>query len=140
MIQLTKGPICFETVMHCVHDIDCGASVLFVGTTRRWTNDTQTLKLAYEAHEEMAIKVLQQLEQHARTNWPIKHVAIVHRLGEVGVGEASVAVAVSSPHREASFQAAKWLIDTLKQDVPIWKQDFNVDGQGNWQHPSEATS
>ncbi len=87
----------------------------------------------------MAIASLEQLASTAKERWPIRHVSIVHRLGDVAVGEVSVAVAVSSPHREDSFQAAKWLIDTLKKEVPIWKQDFDDSESAQWVHPTEGT-
>ena len=83
----------------------------------------------------MAEKELAKLEAEARRRWPLEQCLIVHRLGQVPLGEASVAVAVASPHRREAFEAAEWLIDTLKQQVPIWKQEHWVDGKTEWVHP-----
>jgi molybdopterin synthase catalytic subunit len=83
----------------------------------------------------MAERKLAELESEAKNRWPILDCAIVHRLGRVEVGEASVAVAVSSAHRQAAFEAGQWLIDTLKQVVPIWKCEHWADGTTEWVHP-----
>ena len=83
----------------------------------------------------MAEKKLAELEAEARRRWPLVGCAIVHRLGRVELGEASVAVAVSTPHRQAAFEAGKWLIDTLKENVPIWKKENWADGTTEWVHP-----
>ncbi len=78
---------------------------------------------------------LDELEAEARRRWPLAGCAIVHRVGRVEVGEASVAVAVSAPHRDEAFTAARWLIDTIKQVVPFWKQEHWADGASEWIHP-----
>jgi molybdopterin synthase catalytic subunit len=109
--------------------------VLFLGTTRELTGGRQTVTLDYECYEEMAQRKLAELEDQARQRWPILHCAIVHRLGRVDVGEASVAVAVSSAHRQPAFEAGQWLIDTLKVVVPIWKCEHWADGTTEWVHP-----
>ena len=128
MIEITRQPIQTDRVLASVHSEEAGASVLFVGSTRRYTGDKETLKLDYECYEQMAIKKMQQLRDQALAKWPIVECSIVHRIGPVELGEASIAVAVSTPHREASFDAAQWLVDTLKKQVPIWKQEFWADG------------
>ena len=83
----------------------------------------------------MAIKQLEQLETTARERWNIIEIAIVHRLGQLLPGEASVAIAVSSPHRATAFECGQWLIDTLKEEVPIWKKENWSDGTQEWVHP-----
>ena len=83
----------------------------------------------------MAERKLAELEQEARRRWPLLRVAVVHRLGHVEIGEASIAVAVSTPHRQAAFEAGQWLIDAIKQVVPIWKQENWTDGTREWIHP-----
>ncbi|HID20906.1 MAG TPA: molybdenum cofactor biosynthesis protein MoaE, partial [Planctomycetaceae bacterium] len=95
----------------------------------------RTLALDYDAHAPMAQAKLEQLEAEAREKWPLDRVSIVHRLGHMAVGEVSVAVAVSSPHRQPAFEAAKYLIDRLKQVVPIWKRENWSDGTSEWVHP-----
>ncbi len=136
MIAFTQTEIQLDKLLESVADEACGASVLFVGTTRRWTGGKETVQLKYEAYEEMARIQLERLAEEAKQRWSIQNVAIVHRLGEVAVGEASVAVCVSSPHRAAAFEAAQWLIDELKKSVPIWKQEHWNDQSSAWIHPT----
>ena len=88
----------------------------------------------------MAIKKMSQLRYRAFEKWPIEHCTIVHRVGLVPVGEASVAVAVSTPHRASSFEAAEWLIDRLKVEVPIWKRESFADGSQEWVHPDPESA
>ena len=83
----------------------------------------------------MAVRKLEELEQQARQQWSLTEVTIVHRLGHLGIGEASVAIAVSAPHRKDAFTAGQWLIDTLKEIVPIWKKENWADGTSEWVHP-----
>ena len=134
-IEIVESRIDTEKLLRAVADDECGAAVLFLGTTRRWTGDQYTQTLRYDAHREMAAKQLSLLREEAMRRWPARKVAVAHRLGEVPVGEASVAVAVASPHRDAAFEAARWLIDTLKRDVPIWKQEVDAEGNAQWVHP-----
>ena len=123
MIQLTNDPIDTESILKHVGSNQAGAVVLFLGTTREMTGDRQTVALDYECYPEMAEKKLAELESQARERWDVLECVIVHRLGHLELGEASVAVAVSTPHREQAFEAGRWLIDTLKQVVPIWKKE-----------------
>jgi molybdopterin synthase catalytic subunit len=135
MIELSRTPIDIPAVIANVSSTEAGAVVLFLGTTREFTDGRQTTTLDYEAYDEMARQKLSALEQAARTKWELVDCALVHRLGNVPLGEASVAVAVSSAHRAAAFEAGRWLIDTLKQEVPIWKREHWADGNSEWVHP-----
>ena len=135
MIQLTQDPIDTQSVLESIQSTQAGAVVLFLGTTREWTGGRKTLWLDYECYEEMAVRQLELLEQQAREKWTLEHCTIVHRLGRVDLGEASVAVAVSTKHRSESFEAGQWLIDQLKEVVPIWKQEHWDDGTTEWVHP-----
>lgn len=135
MIQLTHNAIDPTEVLACVGSHQAGATTLFLGTTREFTQGRQTVSLDYECYGEMAEKQMSALEQEARERWPLVEVAIVHRLGQVGLGEASVAIAVSSAHRKPAFEAGQWLIDTLKEVVPIWKREHWADGSTEWVHP-----
>lgn len=135
MIRLTHNPIEIEPLVAQASQPAAGAVVAFVGVTRQFTQGRETTRLAYEAYEWMAEVKLQELEAAARCRWPLVECAIVHRLGEVPVGEPSVAVVVSSPHRRTAFEAAEWLIDTLKQHVPIWKQEHDERQHAQWIHP-----
>jgi molybdopterin synthase catalytic subunit len=135
MVELTNEPIDSAAVLARVASNQAGAVVLFLGTTREMTGDRRTLSLDYECYPEMAEKKMAELETEARERWSLVEIAIVHRLGHLGLGEASVAIAVSSAHRQAAFEAGKWLIDTLKEVVPIWKKENWADGTCEWVHP-----
>jgi molybdopterin synthase catalytic subunit len=135
MIQLTNNPIDTAALLDRIRHPEAGAVVLFLGTTRELTAGRQTVALDYEAYDEMAEHQLQKLESEARRRWPVIECIIVHRLGRVPPAEASVAIAVSTPHRDDAFAAGKWLIDSLKRDVPIWKREQWADGTTEWVHP-----
>ena len=135
MISLTDKPIDPAAMLAQVASHAAGAVVLFLGTTREFTQGRRTASLDYECYPEMATAKLAELEAQARNLWPLTGCAIVHRLGHLELGEASIAIAVSSPHRQDAFEAGKWLIDTIKEDVPIWKRENWEDGTSEWVHP-----
>ena len=135
MVELTNEPIDAAAVLARAGSSLAGAVVLFLGTTREMTGERRTLSLDYECYPEMAAKKLAELEDEARRRWPVLECAIVHRLGHLELGEASIAIAVSTPHRHDAFEAGKWLIDTIKQVVPIWKKENWADGAAEWVHP-----
>jgi len=135
MIELTNQPIDSSALLAKASRPEAGAVVLFLGTTREMTDGRRTVTLDYEAYDEMAKKTLAELEAEARRRWPLVECVIVHRLGRVPLAEASVAIVVSTPHRADAFAAGEWLIDTLKRDVPIWKQEHWADGTSEWVHP-----
>src|SRR5262245_64137099 len=121
MVSLTSNSIDPAAVLAQVASFDAGAMVLFLGTTREFTKGRRTGSLDYECYPEMAEKKLAELETEARRRWPLTECSIIHRLGHLELGEASIAIAVSSPHRHDAFAAGQWLIDTIKEVVPIWK-------------------
>jgi molybdopterin synthase catalytic subunit len=135
MVHLTHEPIDPAAVLAHVASNRVGAVVLFLGATREFTGERRTESLHYDCYPAMAERKMAELEGDARTRWPIVECAIVHRLGRVGLGETSVAIAVSSPHRRDAFEAGQWLIDRLKEVVPIWKQEHWADGATEWVHP-----
>ena len=135
MIEITPNAIDTDEVLRSVTSPNCGAAVLFVGTTRQFTDDRETKTLAYECYHPMAIAKMEELRVSALAKWDIEHCSIVHRVGVVDVEAASVVVAVSSPHRVASFEAASWIMERLKQIVPIWKQEHWANGDTQWVHP-----
>lgn len=147
MIELTEEPIDAAQVLARVNHPECGAEVLFVGTTRQWTQPQdaekaapiETEHLIYETYREMALTQMERLVSEAKQRWPLREVAMIHRLGKVQPTEASVAVAVSCPHRSEAFEAARWLIDELKHHVPIWKQEHYVQSGAEWIHPSSGS-
>jgi molybdopterin converting factor subunit 1 len=105
-----------------------GAAVVFEGVVRNQTRGRKTLYLDYEAYEEMARQEMERLAEQALKQFQIRDVALIHRLGRIAIGETSVLIAVASAHRAAAFDACRWLIDTLKQTVPIWKKEYFEDG------------
>ena len=109
--------------------------MLFLGTARATTDGRRTESLQYECYPEMAWQTLADLEAEARRQWPLVQCVIVHRLGTIAVGEVSVAIAASAAHREPAFAAGQWLIDRIKQVVPIWKKENWADGTSDWVHP-----
>jgi len=127
-ISIIDQPIDYTAITERVRSNECGAVVLFMGTVREMTAGRQTVALDYEAYPEMAHQTLQQLITEARTQWPVHAVAIEHRVGHLALGEISVAIAVSSPHRKQAFEAGRFLIDRLKEIVPIWKKENWSDG------------
>jgi len=142
-IDLVREPIDTSAMLLQASRPDCGAVLLFLGTTREWTGTEQTHFLEYDAYDAMARIELQKLADEALNRWPVAAVAIVHRLDRVDISEASVAIVVSAPHRRAAFEAGGWLIDSLKKSVPIWKRDHDATGNTQWLHPkddSETTS
>src|SRR5262245_47929134 len=135
MIALTQMPIDPPAVLAQAESHDAGAIVLFLGTTREFTCGRRTASLDYECYPQMAEQKLVELEAEARRRWPLTGCSIVHRLGHLELGEASIAIAVSSPHRADAFAAGQWLIDTIKEVVPIWKCENWADGTSEWVHP-----
>ncbi|MDB5350230.1 MAG: molybdopterin converting factor, large subunit [Planctomycetota bacterium] len=135
MVEISEAPIDVAVITDRVRSNLAGAVCLFLGTVREMTGDRRTSSLDYEAYPVMARKKLEDLEAEARRRWPVIEVAIVHRVGHLELGDVSVAVAVSTPHRGHSFAACQWLIDTLKEVVPIWKKEVWADGTEEWVHP-----
>jgi len=135
MIHIDENPIDTQAIVEAVRSPAAGAVVLFLGTARQMTGGRETNSLEYEAYAEMARAKLAELDEEARGRWPLVKCAVVHRLGHLDVGEISVAVAVSSAHREPAFEAGKWLIDRIKEVVPIWKRENWADGTSQWVHP-----
>ncbi len=135
MIEITESAIDHAALTDRVRSNRAGAVCTFLGAVRELTGDRQTASLDYEAYPEMAHKKMAELEAQARARWPIIDVAIVHRVGHLDLGEVSVVIAVSCPHRNEAFEACRWLIDTFKQVVPIWKRECWADGTEEWVHP-----
>lgn len=131
-IGLTEDPLPCAEVASWVLRPDCGGVVTFVGTVRDSSDGRPGVQvLEYEAYTEQVEPKLGSLAAEARARWPaLGRLALLHRTGPMGVGDASVVVAASAPHRKEAFQAAQWCIDTLKQTVPIWKRETWSDGSG----------
>ena len=135
MICLTSDVINYHAMTQQVRRGDCGAVVLFLGTVRDLTGERLTVALDYDAYPAMAEKKMAEIEADTRQRWPIGDIIMVHRLGHLDVGDISVAVAVSCPHRAQAFEACRHAIDRLKELVPIWKKENWADGSTEWVHP-----
>jgi len=136
MILLTHELIDYQMLTEAVRRPGCGAVVTFLGTVRDLTGEQVTVALDYEAYGPMAEKKMAEIEADTRARWPVGDVAMVHRLGHLEVGDVSVAVAVSCPHRGQAFDACRHAIDRLKELVPIWKKENWSDGRTEWVHPA----
>lgn len=126
--RITRHPIETEQILERLKHGEDGAALVFEGVVRNQTRGRRTLYLDYEAYEEMALQQMGALAVKALEDFQIRDVALVHRLGRLEIGETSVLVAVASAHRAAAFEACRWLIDTLKRKVPIWKKEYFEDG------------
>jgi MoaE-MoaD fusion protein len=126
--ELTIDPIDVGAIARRVVLPECGATVTLDGYAREWTRGRQTLHLIYEAYEPMALRELDRLGREAHDRFEIAHIGIVHRIGRLEIGETSVVIAVSAPHRGAAFEACEWAIRELKRTVPIWKKEVFADG------------
>ena len=127
--ELTAEPIDVGAVARRVVPRRCGATVTHDGYAREWTRGRRTLHLVYEAYAPMALSEMRRLGREAHRRFDIAHIGIVHRTGRTDIGETSVVIAVSAPHRRAAFEACEWAIRELKRTVPIWKKEFFEDGE-----------
>jgi MoaE-MoaD fusion protein len=117
-----------EAVLEGIKQAEDGATIIFEGVVRNHSRGRRTLYLDYEAYEPMALNQMEELADQALGQFKIRDVAIIHRLGRLEIGETSVLIVVASAHRAAGFDACRWLIDTLKRTVPIWKKEYFEDG------------
>ncbi len=128
LYALVREPIDPAALVRHVRAAEDGAVVTFDGCVRNHSLGRRTLHLEYEAYESMALSKIREIGAHIHEKFPIHRVAIAHRLGRLEIGETSVFIAVSSPHRSAAFKACRFAIDTLKRTVPIWKKEYFEDG------------
>ncbi len=136
MFRLTSDPIDASVLTEAVRRPECGAVVTFLGTVRDLTDGRLTVALDYEAYPVLAEKTMKEIETETRQRWPVGDLLMIHRLGHLDVGEVSVAVAVSCPHRADAFDACRYVIDQLKLRVPIWKRENWADGSTEWVDPT----
>jgi molybdopterin synthase catalytic subunit len=126
--QLVRGPIEIASLVQHVRAPEDGAIVTFDGFVRNQSHNRATLHLDYEAYESMAVVKMREIGEQLHEKYRIHRVAMAHRLGRLEIGETSVFIAVSAPHRAAAFDACRFAIDTLKRTVPIWKKEYFADG------------
>ena len=127
-VAIVREAIETASILEKIKQPEDGATAAFEGIVRNHTRGRRTLYLDYEAYEDMALKQMDELAGRALAEFKIRDVAIVHRLGRLEIGETSVLIVVASAHRAAAFEACRWLIDTLKRTVPIWKKEHFEDG------------
>jgi MoaE-MoaD fusion protein len=127
--ELTTEPIEVGSVARRVVLPECGATVTLDGFAREWTKGKRTKYLVYEAYDGMALSEMQRLGAEAHRRFDIAHIGIVHRTGKLEIGETSVVISVSAPHRKAAFEACEWAIRELKRTVPIWKKEVYAEGE-----------
>ncbi|MCB0497492.1 MAG: molybdenum cofactor biosynthesis protein MoaE [Cyclobacteriaceae bacterium] len=129
MIRITEEPLNTQAIVDSVISPNGGAVNVFIGTVRNSTKGKEVVRLEFEAYEPMATKELTKIAEDAKQRWPILKVAVHHRVGVLDISEIPVVIAVSTPHRAAGFEACQYIIDTLKQTVPIWKKEIFEDGE-----------
>jgi len=129
MFEVSERPIDLNRVVEAARQDDDGAAVTFVGVVRNENRGRTVLYLEYEAYPEMAGAKLREIGGEILSKWGLGHVAIVHRVGRIEVGEASVVIAVGAPHRAVAFEACHYAIDRLKVTVPVWKKEVYADGE-----------
>lgn len=138
IVKLQHEKLQINDIVESVASPCCGAISTFIGITRDNFDNKKVLKLEYEAYEPMALKELTDICRRVRSQWQVKHIAIHHRLGDVPVSEASVAIAVSSPHRQESLRAVEFTIEALKSKVPIWKKEVYEGDESTWKENKEC--
>lgn len=129
---ITDQPLSIDAVMQKVVRPQAGAVLLFAGTVRQFTNGKETVHLRYEAYDEMAVKMMEQIEKEAKKQWPDVQLAIHHRVGKLELCDLAVVIAVSAPHRAEAYEASRYAIERLKEIVPIWKKEHWTDGEEEW--------
>lgn len=127
-VRLVRERIESQQIVDAIKRAEDGAVAVFEGIVRNHSRGRRTLYLEYEVYEEMALRQMQSLVDEAKNKFSIREALIIHRLGRLEIGETSVLIVVASAHRSAAFDACRWLIDALKQQVPIWKKEFFEDG------------
>ncbi|HEY1526898.1 MAG TPA: molybdenum cofactor biosynthesis protein MoaE [Candidatus Angelobacter sp.] len=125
---IVREPINLQAIRKELEHPEDGSALLFDGVVRNNTRGRRTLYLDYEAYEAMALNEMEKLAQAALESFKVRNVCLVHRLGRLQIGDTSVLIGVASAHRVAAFEACRWLIDTLKRTVPIWKKEYFEDG------------
>ena len=128
-IKLSSHPLDIHSSIHWVQDPQCGGINIFIGTVREFTEGKRVISLEFEAYEKMAILEMNKIAEEVQHRWKVNKILLHHRTGKLFVGDIPVLIAVSSAHRDAAFEACRYMIDTLKQVVPIWKKEIYEDGE-----------
>lgn len=139
-IALTTEPIDHAALVEEARRSSCGAVVLFLGTVREMSEGRSVRGLVYQAYPAMAEKKIREIAEEALGRWPIEVASVIHRHGPLELGDVAVAVVTASPHRAEAFESARWIMDAIKEVVPIWKQEQWTDGAPTWVHPTPAAA
>ncbi len=132
LVSVTSEPLSVDSALAAVADPGAGGTCVFVGTVRDRSDQGEVTGLTYESWDDLAVRRLTEIGEELHRTWPLRRVAVLHRTGELEIGEASVVVAVSAAHRAEAFEACRQAIERLKQDVPIWKKEGLRSGEAHW--------
>lgn len=132
LVSITNDPIDLDGLLKMTRNENAGAIVTFQGTVRRFTGDMEVKSLLYESYREMAEKTIGEIVGEAIGRFGVIDINVIHRIGEIGLTEDSVAISVASAHRKDAFRACEYVIDEIKSRVPIWKMDIKPEGTGKW--------
>ncbi len=138
MNSVTRNPIDLEDLRHRAHHPQAGAMLLFCGDVRNHSDGREVIALEYEAHEKMALKQIDDIVDEARQRWELHFVEVIHRFGKMDITDCSIAIAVATSHRSEAYAASRYIIDTVKHTVPIWKKESFQDGTAEWSKGCEA--
>ena len=138
--SIARDEIDLEGLRRRAQDPQAGAVLIFYGDVRNHSQKQDVTFLEYEAHESMALKQIRKIIEQAQQKWELHEVEVIHRLGKLAVTDCSIAIAVSTSHRNEAYEASRYIIDTIKHTVPIWKKEHFVNGASNWSEGCEASS
>ncbi|MFY0252621.1 molybdenum cofactor biosynthesis protein MoaE [Chitinophaga sp. 30R24] len=130
-----KDMIAVQEALDFIQSPECGGEVIFTGTVRNHTKQREVTKLVYECYETMAVSEMHKIAEQVRERWTVQKLVMLHAVGEKFPGDIAVVIAVAATHRGVAFDACEYVIDTLKETVPIWKKEFFADGEVIWPHP-----
>tara|TARA_B100000686_G_C16261561_1_gene699524 strand:- start:38 stop:514 length:477 start_codon:yes stop_codon:yes gene_type:complete len=138
--SIVRNEIDLEGLRKRAQDPQAGAVLIFCGDVRNHSQEEDVSFLEYEAHERMALKQITKIIKKAEQKWELHKVEVIHRLGKLAITDCSIAIAVSTSHRYEAYEASRYIIDTIKHSVPIWKKEHFVNGVSNWSEGCEASS
>ena len=138
--SIVREEINLEDLRRRTQDPQAGAVLIFCGDVRNHNQKKEVSFLEYESNERMALKQIKKIIEHAQQKWELHKVEVIHRLGKLAVKDCSIAIAVSTSHRNDAYDASRYIIDTVKHSVPIWKKEHFVNGVSNWSEGCEASS
>ena len=138
--SIVREEINLEDLRRRTQDPQAGAVLIFCGDVRNHNQKKEVSFLEYESNERMALKQIKKIIEHAQQKWELHKVEVIHRLGKLAVKDCSIAIAVSTSHRNDAYDASRYIIDTVKHSVPIWKKEHFVNGESNWSEGCEASS